>query len=468
MIRAEKEHTGNFNGSDLSYTSVCREYDAVSSEGNIAGTIFTYEYVKAAKDEEKDRPVLFAYNGGPGSSSLWLHMGMLAPLRINAYNFDADDPVHEPSLEKNERCLLDVCDIVVIDPLSTGYGEVSDEENAKECLGFEEDAYTIARVIESWIVDKKRYSSPKYLLGESYGTIRSTAVANILMGGLSYAGGMSRGISIDGIIMLGNCVSVERYGEDDYRKDFTESLRILPSLAATRQYYKTGTEAGFSDIMSEAYGFCDNDYLRALYLDQLLNSEQRRAAAEKVSQLTGLDADTISNRQLRVSCDDFINRYAEKTGNHMSPYDTRYSLRYINTVDELDCVAEDPLMGRLMPYYVEAFHNYEQEFLGLEITKPYPVINFTVNYTWKSEGEFTPFQHLQMLIRRNRNFRVMFSTGVYDLVTPAGDCRYTASRLAAEPGQVLLREYPSGHMLYIGENSFDMLISDIRAFITEE
>ena len=149
------------------------------------GTVFSFEYIRTELNDTEivKRPVLFAYNGGPGSSSLWLHLGLLAPKRVQCREVKEMTASGNYKLEDNPLCLLDICDIVVLDPIATGYGQLLYYEAKEEVFGFEQDAAAIASVIEHWVIENKRYDSKKYLLGESYGTNRNTAVANILMGG---------------------------------------------------------------------------------------------------------------------------------------------------------------------------------------------------------------------------------------------------------------------------------------------
>jgi len=371
-------------------------------------------------------------------------------------------------LEDNPLCLLDICDIVVLDPIATGYGQLLYYEAKEEVFGFEQDAAAIASVIEHWVIENKRYDSKKYLLGESYGTNRNTAVANILMGGCTDYGCVSRGITIDGMINLGSDISIERFHEQECDKDFTENLKLLPSYAATTAYYQTGSEENFQETLEHAFSFCADTYVRALFLGQLLSRTEQESVAKQLAQLTGLDDQKLRAAGLRVSLTEYLNQYKDRKGLSVSPYDTRFSAINSPFIETKCCVADDEMMGRCMPAFLSAFHALEKELLGIDLEREYKVINFSVNESWTMEGNYTPFQHLQRTLLRNKNFRVFFGTGAYDLVTPCGNVRFTASRLSAEKGQIIIKEYPSGHMSYVGDESAVQLAEDIRKFVRGE
>ena len=468
MYRVEKEHEIIIKGEKISFRTICQDYPVRGADGKVVGTVFSYEYIRLENGKETDRPVLFAYNGGPGSSSLWLHMGILAPWRVDCRDLSKLSGSGNYRLEENPDCPLNICDIVVLDPVATGYGQILDSEGAKSVFGFEEDAWSIAGVIEDWIIAHKRYDSKKYLLGESYGTNRNTAVANILMGGYTYKGSIAKGIAVDGILNLGSDISVERFADGEPMDDFTENLKLLPSYAATNWYHRTNQEQTLPQLLEEVYDFCSNEYLRALYLGHWMADEERRSLAEKLAALTGLSAGAILHNDLRIPVEDFVRQYAEEDGARPSLYDARYAMAYTALASKGDCVGDDELMGRCMPGFLGAFHRMEKDYLGIDFQREYRVINFNVNETWSMDGAYTPFQHLQLTLRRNENFRVFFANGAYDLITPIGNVRFTASRLKAKPGQVVIREYPSGHMPYIAKESDPKLSDDIRSFIKGE
>ena len=308
------------------------------------------------------RPVVFAYNGGPGSSSLWLHMGMLAPLRVSCETPEAMTSSGAYILEENPNCLLDICDIVVMDPVGTGYGQILDPERVKGVYGFENDAAAIASVIEHWIIENNRYDSKKYLLAESYGTDRSTAIVNILLGGCTDKHYVSRGISIDGTINLGSNVSIERFCEGDGVADFTENLKLLPSYAATALFYQQGSEKGYKEKMEEAYAFCADEYVKALFSGRFFPQEKRKKVLEKLSVLSGVSAHYLHASDLRITRDEFLRLIKDRTGRDISPYDTRFSSENSPFLGLRDCVSDDEMMARCMPGFLARFISWKNRF----------------------------------------------------------------------------------------------------------
>ena len=237
MDKVERHGKAIINGQEVAFRSECGDYPVKNENGDEAGSVFVYTYFR--ENSEKDRPVLFAFNGGPGSSSLWLHMGVLGPKHACCDDVETLSGSGNYSVEDNPYSPLDVCDIVILDPVGTGYGKENSPELAQCAYGFVNDARVIADVIERWIIGHDRFRSKKYLLAESYGSVRSVAVANYLMGGCLYEGCVSKGIAIDGILNLGNVILRDPDPADYTEKErgLEESVSLLPSYAATAWYY---------------------------------------------------------------------------------------------------------------------------------------------------------------------------------------------------------------------------------------
>ncbi len=465
MFKAERRFTVKIHDEEIPVRSVCRDYPVRTPEGVEAGSVFAYEYTREGCRE--DRPVLFAFNGGPGSSSLWLHMGILGPKHVNCDNVETLSGSGDFEIEDNPYSPIDVCDLVILDPVGTGYGLALDRDAAKCAYGFVNDARVLADVIETWIVENNRFGSKKYILGESYGSVRSVAVANYLMGGCVYEGCVSKGISVDGIINLGNIILRESE-KGDYtgqERYLEESVHLLPAFAATAWYHGGSRKTSLADTVRWAYDFCADKYVKALYLGNRLPDEERSQIADELSALTGVEKELLIHNDLRISGDWYLRWFKEKHGMTISPYDTRFTGRYAPGLKASDLVGDDEMMSRCMPGFLGAFQEIGREFLGLDFSRKFSVINFNVNETWSYESEYTPFEHLQFLLNRSRKFRILIGNGAFDLVTSIGQVRYTVSHLKYDDGQVVIREYPAGHMPYLGAKGGEDLARDIRAFV---
>ena len=464
MESIKRDNTVIINNCQIEYYSECGDYLVKNDVGNEIGSVFVYAYIK--KGGMAERPVLFAFNGGPGSSSLWLHMGILGPKHPCCNDVGTLNGSGNYVLEDNAYSPLDVCDIVILDPVGTGYGEEKNQEEAQCAYGFVNDAKVMADVIEKWITIHKRFKSKKYLLAESYGTIRSVAIANYLMGGCIYEGSVSKGIVIDGIINLGNAILYNSDSSDYTEKEqgLEESVRLLPSYAATAWYYSEKKE-NLEDIINKAYEFCSEKYVRALYLGNRMSVGEKQDVARELSDITGIDRKTILRCDLRITGQEFLRYFQEENGVTISPYDTRFTGRYTSGIKMHDPVGDDELMARCMPGFLGAFHEICETVLGIEMERNYQVINFNVNKSWSYASHYTPFEMLQFLLNRSDKFRIFIGNGIFDLVTSVGQVAYTVAQLKYNPGQVIVREYPAGHMPYLGKQGGEKLADDIRKFI---
>lgn len=466
MDKVERHGKAIINGQEVAFRSECGDYPVKNENGDEAGSVFVYTYFR--ENSEKDRPVLFAFNGGPGSSSLWLHMGVLGPKHACCDDVETLSGSGNYSVEDNPYSPLDVCDIVILDPVGTGYGKENSAELAQCAYGFVNDARVIADVMERWIIEHDRFRSKKYLLAESYGSVRSVAVANYLMGGCLYEGCVSKGIAIDGILNLGNVLLRDPDPADYTEKErgLEESVSMLPSYAATAWYYG-GQKGELADAVARAYQFCADKYVRALYLGGRLPAEDRAQLAKELSSLIGISSHVLLHNDLRVTMADFLRWFQEEHGMTISPYDTRFAGRHTPGLQMHDPVGDDEMMSRCMQGLLGAFQEIRRDVLGIETKRKFNIINFNVNKNWPYASRYTPFEMLQFLLNRSKKFRIFIGNGVFDLVTSVGQVAYTVSQLKYEEGQVTVREYPAGHMPYLGHHGGDALANDIRTFIRE-
>ena len=466
MDKVERHGKAIINGQELTFRSECGDYPVKNESGDEVGSVFIYAYLR--ENSKKDRPVLFAFNGGPGSSSLWLHMGVLGPKHVCCDDVETLSGSGNYRIEDNPYSPLDVCDIVILDPVGTGYGQETSPELAQCAYGFVNDARVIADVIERWIIEHDRFRSKKYLLAESYGSVRSVAVANYLMGGCMYEGCVSKGIAIDGILNLGNVILRDPDPADYTEKErgLEESVSLLPSFAATT-WYHSGQNGALEDVVARAYQFCADKYVRALYLGGRMDTAEKAQAADELAAITGIDARLLMHNGLRITVKDYRCWFQNRYGLTISPYDTRFVGQYIPGINTHDLVGDDEMMSRCMQGFLGAFQEICRDVLGLETDRQFRVINFNVNKSWPYTSRYTPFEMLQFLLNRSKKFRIFIGNGVFDLVTSVGQVAYTVSQLKYEEGQVTVREYPAGHMPYLGHHGGDALANDIRTFIRE-
>ena len=410
------------------------------------------------------RPVLFATNGGPGSSVAWLNLGLLGPKRVKLENPVAPRTVPPFALEDNPHCLLDLCDLVLIDPPGAGFSDEPDPETEKELCTVDGDAAAVAVFIEEWLIRHGRVNTPIYFAGESYGTIRAPALCDALFGG-PYAGGKKlASLSLSGVLMLGTAFTTT--GSILIQPQCEESARNLLSAAATTAFHHPDRFPSPDAAAEEAWAFAPR-YLAALFAGRALPEAEREAVAAELSRLTCLPAGKLIQDGLRYTMKDY--RAAVLPGQQVGAYDGRYVMDGLAAPGSVpapataDPIADDPAMGRYCPAFRGGMGELRKSLPLPE--KRYALINFTVNSAWKYGSSRTAVESLENAMRRNPEMRLFFGSGLYDLVTVAGNVRYTLNQSRLPLSRVTVKEYRSGHMPYLGEETAAQLEADLRAFI---
>jgi carboxypeptidase C (cathepsin A) len=463
--RFQSEHRGTFGGKSVRYRAIVAEHFITDPAGHRTASIFTTSYIRTDAPKGAARPVIFAFNGGPGSSSLWLHMGFVGPRRI-AFGNDIKPETAPPfRLADNGESPLDVADIVLIDPPGTGFSRILPDGKPEQFYGVDQDARATVDVIEQWIRENGRWNSPKYLLSESYGTIRAAEVAKLLAGGPMETGRMN-GTTLNGVILLGQAMDMSRGAGD------REYANALPTLAATACYFGKGSAGCTAEGQANAARtFIANGYVEALYAGSALPESQRTAIADRLSALTGLSRAFVLEHDLRVDTRAFARALLADQGKQLGAYDARYTLPL--SPNGNDPVADDPAMGQYVPGFVAALNLYMREELGARLDMPYEAIAFrTVNAKWDyGYGPGVPVgrnygEDLGVAMRRNPELRLMVGAGYYDLVTTLGAAEYTIAHSGIPADRTQFHYYESGHMPYLGKDARLKLARDVRAFVT--
>jgi carboxypeptidase C (cathepsin A) len=460
-------HNIRVGGKPLAYTAIAGETYLHNDAGDATGSIFSFSYIKDGPAQPR-RPVMFVFNGGPGSSSVWLHMGIVGPRRV-VLDHDVN-PTNTPpfGLADNPDTLLDVADLVFIDPVGTGWSRPIGVGRATDFWGVNEDADAVSQFIEQWLSDHNRWNSPKYVMGESYGSTRAAILPRALMGGPTYVGVM-RGITLNGIIMLGTTLEA-RDANGAPHLEMKDALE-LPAIADTAWYYRKVDRKGLDleTFHKAAYDFALGAYARALAQDKAgtLPADQRQAIVSQLVAWTGLKpADFATTLTLSAS------RYAagvlSDKGQDVGLYDSRYTLPVRNS--GTDPVADDPAMGQYVPGFIAAFHQMLATDLGVRMDRPYGAIvwrDLLPKWNWKraplpQDESFA--SDLAVAMRRNPRLQVLVASGYYDLVTSAAGAQYTLQKADLPADRVTIKRYASGHMLYLGDTAA-AFARDIRRLI---
>ncbi|WP_213268414.1 septum formation initiator [Hyphomonas sp.] len=469
--RRVTEHSFTANGETVSYTAIAGDTWLRDMDGKPTASIFSFSYLRTDV-QDGVRPVVFVFNGGPGSASLWIHMGAIGPRRVV---LDADvNPSNVPpfGLEDNPYSILDVADLVFIDPVGTGFSVPLEGTDPKTFWGVDEDAESISQFIELWLSEHGRWNSPKYVLGESYGSIRAAVLPRTLMGGPIY-NGLMRGITLDGIVLLGTTLDARQTGGADVPAgtQAAKQARSLPGLVVTSVFHGlVETPAGGAvEAYKAAEAYARETYEPALraHHEGTLTPEARANVLQEITRMTGLAESDIGD-DLHIDERSYAKAALRGRGLEIGMYDSRYTLPLANSGG--DPVADDPAMTRYVPGFIAAFHQMIRDDLDVRLGRPYASIRwrellFGWNWSRKGVAEGQSYAtDLAWAMRRNPDLRVLVASGYYDLVTTPADARASIAAAGLPQDRVTFTDYESGHMLYLGGTA-EAFSDDLRDFL---
>lgn len=462
------EHKGQFNGQGISYQAVAGETYLRDLNGQPKASIFTFAYIKL-KAKPAQRPVTFVWNGGPGSASVWLHMSGLGPAFVDVPS-DATHPGLPPYLPVTSgNSVLDVTDLVFIDPVGTGFSRALGEHEGKEFWGLREDAQSMAEFIRTWMTENNRWGSPIFILGESYGTTRAAYVANILQKNMK--------INVNGLVFVSQALDYE--GSSPYIPDNLISyVTYLPTMAATALYHGkvTPAPADKTAFLADARRFAMDELLPGLFAGNRLAPQQRESLVAKLAYFTGLSRDYVERADLRISARRFAKELLRNEGKIVGLLDGRYQGDERDDID--DTTHRDAASDTLSAAFNGALQVYLRNTLQVDWSRQYlspadPDLNRYWRYRTSKEGTswepsyVNTATELSEALRINPELDVLVASGYYDLVTPFFDAEYTLNRHGIKSEQIWYTFYEGGHMMYVNGEARRVLFNDIRRFIEE-
>lgn len=450
----------------LSYTAVAGDTIIKNSEEEQQATIFCISYIKEGVSHQEDRPITFLFNGGPGSSSVWLHLGAFGPRRIDL----PEDPVNPGAppykLSDNPNTLLAFSDLVFVDPVGTGYSHALGKNKDKDYWGVDEDSAVLADFIRSYLTANKRWNSPKYLLGESYGTLR----ASVLIRDLELK--LLDSVFFNGVVLVSSALDVRTFLNGGANNELPY-VTNLPTYAATAYYHHALPEQpqDLDSFLRKVEQFAVSEYLPALFKGDTLPANEQQAIAEKLHQFTGLSSDFITRSHLRIDRDRFLKELLRSRGLTLGIHDTRFVGRDPDEAGE--AVQNDPFLFGIPGPFVAIINSYLSGELGVKIQDPYVTFSIDASQSWKRAGgtnfAFAGFlntvEYLAQAADTNKDFRVFAASGLYDLTTTYFGTQYVFDHSGIETKRVLLHTYVGGHMMYMHPASLKQLASDIGAFM---
>ena len=464
-------HTATIGGEELRYTVttgtlVFREEgqkDGAAEGEKPKATVFFIAYTLDGA-EPGTRPVTFSFNGGPGSSSVWLHLGLLGPKRV--LMGDVGNLTPPPyKLVANEHSLLDASDLVFVDPVSTGYSRAVTGEKAGEFHGFKRDLESVGDFIRLYTTRYGRWLSPKFVIGESYGTTRAAGLSGYLQG--------RHGMYLNGLMLISSVLDfgtlLAQPGND------LPHILILPSFTATAWYHHKLPEdlqaKPLAEVLPEAEAFALGSYAHALLQGDRLPEERRADVRTRLARYTGLREGYLEQTNLRVDIMRFVQELLRDEKRTVGRLDSRF------TGSERDAAGEtfshDPSYATIQGPYTATFNDYVRRELGFESDLPYEIIaNLYETWSYKDfENRYAEVgETLRSAMTQNPHLRVHVASGLYDLATPYFATEYTLAQLGLTPeqrGRLSVSSYEAGHMMYVKLGALEGLKNELAGFLAD-
>jgi len=460
---SQTDHRIRVNGVELRYTATAGNLLLKEEDGKPKASVFFIAYTKDGVSAPAKRPITFTFNGGPGSSSVWLHLGAFGPRRV--LMTDNGEPMPAPyRLVDNDLTLLDQSDLVFIDPVSTGYSRAAPGQSSKQFHGVQEDIQAVGEFIRLYTTRFKRWESPKFLAGESYGTTRAAGLAGYLQDQL--------GMNLNGVVLVSSILDFQTARFDD-GNDLPYIL-FLPSYTATAWYHKklsAELQADRRRTLDEAEKFALTDYTVALMKGDRLDSEETGKIAARLARYTGLSEQFIRRSNLRVPMQRFAKELLRGEGRTVGRYDSRYT-----GIDRDGAGAApeyDPSYAAVQGAFTATLNQYLRSELKYESDLPYEILTGRVQ-PWDFGSAKNRYLNMSGSLRgamtKNQHLRVFVANGYYDLATPYFATEYTFNHLGLDrslANHVTMGYYDAGHMMYVERASHRKLKRDLERFYRE-
>ena len=456
-------HQITVSGKPLAYTVTTGKLPLKNEQGETEAEIFFMAYTLDGVASPASRPMMFSFNGGPGSASVWLHLGALGPKRVK---MRADGAMPSPpyQLVDNPYTWLDQTDLCFIDPVGTGYSRASKPELGKKFWGVQGDLESVGEFIRLYLSRYQRWASPLFLVGESYGTTRAAGLSGYLV--------ERSGIAFNGILLVSSILNFET-------ADFTRGNELpytlyLPTYTATAWYHKKLApeleSRDLSPTLAAAKAWATGEYARALAMGDRLPADQRAAVLDQLARYTGLDPHYLDLADLRVDIQHFCKELLRDQRRTVGRLDSRFKGIDERAISETPDF--DPSLAAIRPPYTAMFNQYVRSELGYKTDLTYYILGGGIGpWDWGPSGRngFPDVSgSLRAAFAKNPDMKLFVASGHYDLATPFFATEYTLLHLGLEPeerSRVTTHEYEAGHMMYIHEAELSRLKHDVADFI---
>ena len=461
------DHSIRLGGQTIPYKATAGTILLKNEEKEPTALMGYFAYVRSDAKDPSQRPIAFIYNGGPGSSSVWQHMGAWGPRRVATTNADFTPPPPYTAGD-NSNCLLDKTDMVFIDPVGTGFSHAVGKAKDKDFWGVDEDVSSIAQFIETYVSRNNRWNSAKFLIGESYGTFRSAALSNYLQ--------THAQMQFNGIVLVSSVLDLGTLSFNP--GDDLPYILYLPSYAATAWYHKMlkNRPDDLDAFLADARKLAAGDYAAALMKGSHLTDEEKSQVAAKLSDFTGLSEDYLIKADLRVNLPQFMAELQRARGLTTGRLDSRFSGPMYDMLTEYG--ETDPQSDAVSGAFTGVFNNYVREELKFGQDKKYEILSEQAGQQWDWKhrgvqnfgfpGSPNTEGDLVEAIVTNPYLKVEVENGYFDLATPFFETEYTMTHLGLQKkleDNISLKYYEAGHMMYLRDADLARLKSNVAAFI---
>ena len=453
-------HKIALKGRALEYTVTAGRMPLRDANGEIEAQMFYIAYVADREPSAPPRPLMFSFNGGPGSSSVWLHLGVIGPKRVKMQD-DGAMPPPPYQLVDNEATWLDQTDLVFIDPVGTGYSRAVKPDQARRFFGLQGDIQSVGEFIRLYLARNSRFASPLFLVGESYGTTRAAGLSGYLV---------DKGIALNGVLLVSTILNFQtaRFARGN---DLPYQL-FLPTYTATAWHHKklpADLQGDLKKAVAESEAFALSGYAQALAKGDRLTAVERKAAIEKLARLTGLSETFIDNADLRVDQPAFCKELLRGRKLTVGRLDSRFT--GIDATSSGERAEFDPSMTAIRPPYTAALNQYVRADLKYTSDLEYHILGGGITSPWDfgvNNGYADTSDALRGALARNPFMKVYVGAGYFDLATPHFAAEYTLAHMSLKPQQrenIRVHYYEAGHMYYIDTRQLARFRADVDAFL---
>ena len=458
---AETFHSVTINGIETHYKATAGNLILKDGDKKDIASVFFIAYTKEGVQDSSTRPITYCFNGGPGSSAVWLHLGVFGPQKVALT--DEGQPIYPYHLQDNPYSLLDLTDLVFIDPVSTGYSRPAPGEDPKQFHGVEEDIQSVGEFIRLYTTRYNRWNSPKFLAGESYGTTRAAGLAGHLH--------EKHHIHLDGVILISSILNFQTILDSQRGNDQPYPL-FLPTYTATAWYHnklsKELQNRSLKSVLQEVEEFASNEYTLALVKGDTLDPQERQKIAQNLSIYTGLTPEFIDRSNIRINIFRFAKELLRDQKRTIGRFDSRF--KGIDADSAGSSFENDPCADAIFGIFTATLNHYVRAELKCEKDDQYEILANVRPWNFKNATNtyLNVAETLRDIISRNPRLRVFVASGYYDLATPYFATNYTFNHLGLEPelrNHIHMTYYDAGHMMYIHKPSLIKLKQDLAKFI---